>query len=221
MKTPTKRKAFNFLRSYFDIMEMFEDPKDRLSFLEAIIYKQFTGKDPEGLNFVVKMAYESQRHGIESSVKGYMIAKGTDLKGNKLSKKDKEGLYRGSQGGSIRDPQRGVSKGSMGDPAKPPNRKSKSKSKNNKEINKESYPEIIPIERCVEILTSDDERVKRIGKHTGLAKYRVLQALKDFNNYLLATRTDKVVNFEEFVTHFTNWLDKKKQNYKVNSNIGI
>ena len=68
---PTKRKAFNFLRSYFDVLNKLENDKDRLEFLTSIINKQFLNEDPKGLGFIANLCYESQRHQIESSVKGW------------------------------------------------------------------------------------------------------------------------------------------------------
>ena len=79
----TKRKAFNFLRSYFDVLNELETDKDKLDFLLAIINKQFLDEDPEGLNFLVNLCYQSQRHQIEKSVKGWNKATyGTPPKGN-------------------------------------------------------------------------------------------------------------------------------------------
>jgi len=70
----TKRKAFNFLRSYFDVFNELQNDKDRLSFLTSIINKQFLDEDPKGLNFISNLCYESQRHQIESSVNGWKRA---------------------------------------------------------------------------------------------------------------------------------------------------
>jgi uncharacterized phage protein (TIGR02220 family) len=80
----TKRKAFNFLRSYFDVINELPKDCDKLSFLMSIINKQFLNEDPEDLNFIAKLCYESQRHSIESSVKGWIRANKTDLQGNLL-----------------------------------------------------------------------------------------------------------------------------------------
>lgn len=68
---PTKRKAFSFLRSYFDVLNQLEEDKDKLAFLLAIINKQFLDENPKDLNFICRLSYESQRHAIETSVKGY------------------------------------------------------------------------------------------------------------------------------------------------------
>ena len=80
MIKPTKRKAFNFLRSYFDVLNELQNDKDRLSFLTSIINKQFLDENPKDLNFISNLCYESQRHQIESSVNGWKrVNKGTPL----------------------------------------------------------------------------------------------------------------------------------------------
>lgn len=92
MTKKTKRKAFSFLRSYFDVINELEKDSDKLDFLLAILNKQFLNEDPSKLNFVPKLCYESQRHAIESSIKGWLRASKTDLQGNPLTlpKEEKE-----------------------------------------------------------------------------------------------------------------------------------
>lgn len=92
---PTKRKGFNFLRSYFDALNEIPENEDKLSFLLAIINKQFLDEDPEDLSFIAKISYQGQRHSIEKSVKGYKDKMRTDLKGNPI-KDPKQG---GTEGG--------------------------------------------------------------------------------------------------------------------------
>ena len=84
-KKLTKRKAFNFLRSYYDVLNELNDDKDKLNYLLAIIDKQFLDEDPEGLNFITNLCYESQRHAIESSVNGWKRAEKTDLLGTPIT----------------------------------------------------------------------------------------------------------------------------------------
>jgi hypothetical protein len=79
MVKKTKRKAFNFLRSYFDVLNELTNDKDKLDFLTAIINKQFLNEDPIKLNFIVNLCYESQRHQIETSVKGWLRATKEEL----------------------------------------------------------------------------------------------------------------------------------------------
>jgi hypothetical protein len=78
----TKRKGFNFLRSYFDVLNELKEDSDKLDFLMSIINKQFLDEDPKNLGFISNLCYESQRHSIEKSVKGWLLANKTDLKGN-------------------------------------------------------------------------------------------------------------------------------------------
>ena len=81
----TKRKAFSFMRSYFDVLNQLDKDVDKLNFLLSIIDKQFLNEDPKDLNFIVNLCYESQRHSIESSVKGWVRVAKTDLKGNPMT----------------------------------------------------------------------------------------------------------------------------------------
>jgi len=73
------------MRSYFDVLNELKEDSDKLNFLMSIINKQFLNEDPKELDFVVKLCYESQRHSIESSVKGWVRAAKTDLEGNPIT----------------------------------------------------------------------------------------------------------------------------------------
>lgn len=66
----TKRKGFNFFRSYFDVFNELPE-KDKLPFIEALLNKQFLGIDPENLKGMAKFAYISQQHSISEQVKGF------------------------------------------------------------------------------------------------------------------------------------------------------
>lgn len=63
------RKAFNFFRSYYDVAMELND-KDRLAFYDALLNKQFNNYEPT-LNGMSKFAYLSQKHSIDTQVKGY------------------------------------------------------------------------------------------------------------------------------------------------------
>jgi hypothetical protein len=82
MEKPTKRKAFNFLRSYFDVVNELQNDSDKCNFLMAIINKQFLDEDPSDLGFIVNLCYSSQKHSIEASVKGWKRVSNTDMVGN-------------------------------------------------------------------------------------------------------------------------------------------
>jgi len=66
----TKRKAFNFFRSYYDVYNELSN-KDKVSFMDALLDRQFLGVKPEGLKGMANFAYISQTNSIDSQVKGY------------------------------------------------------------------------------------------------------------------------------------------------------
>ena len=78
MKKETKRKAFKFYRSYYDVYNELND-KDKLKFIEALLDRQFQGIKPTELSDMVKFAYVSQEHSIDLQVKGYEAATGRKL----------------------------------------------------------------------------------------------------------------------------------------------
>ena len=80
----TKRKGFNFFRSYYDVYNELESDKDKVAFIEALLDRQFLGIKPIDLKGMAKFAYISQTNSIDSQVKGY---------------EDKTGIYlRSTQG---------------------------------------------------------------------------------------------------------------------------
>lgn len=99
----TARQGFNFYISYYDVYEMLESDKDKLAFIDALLQKQFTGKDPINLKGMVKFAYESQKHSINRQVKGFedktktklpltpTLGKGSDLPLNNPPSQQVEG----------------------------------------------------------------------------------------------------------------------------------
>jgi hypothetical protein len=67
----TKRKGFNFFRSYYDVYNELENDKDKISFIEALLDRQFLGLKPTDLKGMAKFAYISQTNSIDSQVKGF------------------------------------------------------------------------------------------------------------------------------------------------------
>jgi hypothetical protein len=74
----TKRKGFNFFRSYYDVYNMLP-PKDKIAFIDALLDRQFLGVKPENLEGMAEFAYVSQTNSIDSQVKGYEDKTGTKL----------------------------------------------------------------------------------------------------------------------------------------------
>lgn len=74
----TKRKGFNFFRSYYDVFNELSD-EDKLAFIEALLDKQFLGINPTDLKGLAKFAWISQINSIDSQVKGYEDKTGVKL----------------------------------------------------------------------------------------------------------------------------------------------
>ena len=65
-----ERKAFNFYRSYYDVFKQLEDV-EKLQFIKALLERQFTGIEPNGLSQMANFAYVSQKHNIDAQVEGW------------------------------------------------------------------------------------------------------------------------------------------------------
>ena len=63
------RQAFNFYRSYYDVIVELPDG-DKLPFIMAILNKQFLDVEPQ-LTGITALLYKSQKHSIEKQVNGY------------------------------------------------------------------------------------------------------------------------------------------------------
>jgi hypothetical protein len=109
MKKETKRKAFKFYRSYYDVYNELND-KDKLKFIEALLDRQFQGVKPKKLTGMVMFAYLSQEHSIDLQVKGY-----EDAVGKKLT--------------PYTDPPKGGIEGGLGHPLQQEKEKEKEKEK--------------------------------------------------------------------------------------------
>jgi hypothetical protein len=66
----TKRKGFNFFRSYYDVYNMLP-PEEKIAFMDALLDRQFLGVKPTELKGMAEFAYVSQTNSIDSQVKGY------------------------------------------------------------------------------------------------------------------------------------------------------
>lgn len=74
-----ERKAFNFLKSYYDVYKKLDKKDDKIAYIEAIMEKQFFGVEPI-LSGMADFAYTSQKHAIDKSVKGFEDRMGIELK---------------------------------------------------------------------------------------------------------------------------------------------
>jgi hypothetical protein len=189
---PTKRKAFNFLRSYFDALNEIPEDKDKLDFLLALINKQFLDIEPKDLSFIAKISYQGQRHAIEKSVKGYKDKMKTDLLGNPL-------LH------PYKDPKQGGSQ----DPLQQEKEKGKEQEKEKFIIYREKYKfyatELFKDTLWIEAISRN--HIKH--KNNEVNKKTIHKYLKYFLTHLDETQ-EKHDNKKEFQYHFSNWLRKQK-----------
>ena len=75
----TKRKGFNFFRSYYDVYNELTTSEDKLAFIEALLDRQFLGTKPTDLKGMARFAYVSQTNSIDSQVKGFEDKTGLSL----------------------------------------------------------------------------------------------------------------------------------------------
>ncbi|NOQ49709.1 MAG: hypothetical protein GQ553_03480 [Nitrosomonadaceae bacterium] len=91
----SRRKGFNFYASYYDVFKELSTAQDKADFIEAILDRQFTGKEPDDLQGLAKFAYISQQHSIDAQVLGYESKTGSPLT------PCQGGSVGGSQGGAV------------------------------------------------------------------------------------------------------------------------
>ncbi len=202
MLKPTKRKAFNFLRSYFDVLNEIPDDKDKLDFLLAVLNKQFLNEDPKGLEFIANLCYESQRHAIEKSVKGWISVNNTDIQGNPIAPSP---LPSGSP---------------LGSPSPLPSGKEEEEEKEEENNNKEN--------RSDAFLNLVNGYTKQIGNGqsaTWISGLYMQCKLKDgalsklvdlFNQHLMIETNGKWnKSFLEYRKHCGNWIRHQYQQGKI------
>lgn len=73
-----KREAFNFYRSYYDVLEDINRDEDKLTYLLALLDKQFKGIEPT-LEGIPKLVYNGQKHSIDKQVEGWENKTGISL----------------------------------------------------------------------------------------------------------------------------------------------
>jgi len=64
------REAFNFYRSYYEVLKDIRRDEDKLTYLLALLERQFNGTEPE-LEDIPRLVYNSQKHSIDKQVKGW------------------------------------------------------------------------------------------------------------------------------------------------------
>ena len=177
----TKRKSFSFYRSYYDVFNELNNT-DKLTFIEALLDKQFLDKDPENLSGMVKFAYISQMDSIEKQVKGYCDKTKIALNSNKSY------------------PWQGVKLPPTDGVAVTPRLQEKEKEKEKL---------IITIyEKFVDEVKAGgfDSRVEAMYMRLKIKKGSLTPLLIDFKNHLIEENREHKTTNELFI-NFKNWLN--------------
>lgn len=198
----TKRKAFNFLRSYFDVLNEIPEDKDKLDFLLSIINKQFLNENPNKLNFITNLCYESQRHAIEKSVKGWLLANKSNCLADPVSDPSSDPtLHHTSL--PISDPK---------EEEEEEEEKEKEQLLYSKKNNFDDYYKVY-ITYCKEIMQDAGllESLARKYKMTADKKVYIPTVKKYLTMFLAEFLISKKIhdNRSSFNTHFNNWLNKQ------------
>jgi hypothetical protein len=187
----TKRKGFNFYRSYYDVYNELEDA-DKLTFIEALLNKQFLDIEPDNLTGMTKFAWISQYNSIDQQVKGYKSKTKDPMQGGKQGGKQ-GGLLRGNLTPSLQEEEKG---------------KEKVQEKGEEEDNR--HRQII--ELGIEYKKNDRviNAVLKNGQQLAFSKDDLLAKLDDFILHLESTG-ETIKTKKDFNTHFLNWLRVKKK----------
>jgi hypothetical protein len=183
----TKRKGFNFFRSYYDVYNELQTMEDKIAFIDALLDRQFLGIKPTNLKGMAKFAYVSQTNSIDSQVKGY-----EDKTRTKLNP-CKGGAVGGTVGGN-----------------EPPCLQVEEKEKEKVEV-KEKNKNKEFFNSC---LTSD-AWLEQIAMKTKCKKSYVVKLLNEFNDDL-CLKEDYKHNLKDFKTHFVNWFNIKSKESRPN-----
>lgn len=201
---PTKRKSFNFYRSYYDVFNELE-PDDKLLFIEALFDKQFLDIDPVNLKGMVKFAYISQMDSIDKQVKGYCDKTKTAL--NPQKKYPWQGYDN--------TPKQGYDNIN-----KNPTEQEKEKEEEKEEVEVKKEGTFHNVEKLIKVYLDDDRLCEAIisNKENGVKnKEHLTSLIINFKNEL--KEQDRFSEtWKEFTRYFRFWLKSKKQvNKKASS----
>lgn len=176
----TKRKGFNFFRSYFDVYNELESNEDKAAFIDALLDRQFMGIKPTNLKGMAKFAYISQTNSIDSQVKGF---------------EDKTGI--------ILNPTEPPTQGVIITPTEQVEVKGEVKEK--VEVKEENKNNIF----FNELLTSESWLQSTAMQSTPKFNVKQVKDLLKKYNDMLNVQFEVKQNKREYCTHYINWLNKQ------------
>lgn len=179
----TKRKGFNFFRSYYDVYNELETIEDKVAFIDALLDRQFLGVKPTNLKGMAKFAYISQTNSIDSQVKGYEDKTRT--------------ILTPTQGGTI---------GGKDTPTEQVEVKEKEKEYNNNNIVVDADRHKSFKQQCL----NDQQWKEAIFMQKVLKPETIEFALNDYNIHLIQ-QSELKNSIKDYKSHFVNWVKKKKE----------
>jgi len=183
----TKRKAFNFFRSYYDVYNELESDEDKVAFINALLDRQFLGVKPSNLKGMAKFAYISQTNSIDSQVKGYEDKTKTFL--NPIDAPIDTPTYGGTEPPTVQE-------------------------KEKEEVKEITTTEIINFDDAVNICLFSEQWKEDIERLYKIDRTKIQYALNEFKLHCGTTGDNKPRSLNQFKKHFTNWVRVKKQ-YQV------
>tara|TARA_R110000850_G_scaffold123350_1_gene241323 strand:+ start:115 stop:738 length:624 start_codon:yes stop_codon:yes gene_type:complete len=188
----TKRKGFNFFRSYFDVYNELESKDDKVAFMDALLERQFMGVKPTELKGMAKFAYISQTNSIDSQVKGYEDKTKTRL--NPLDTKIITPTAPPTYGGKVT-------------PTLQVEVEVQEKGKDTTTIY-EKFVDDVKVGKF-------GSRVESLYMRLRLKENSLTPLLKDFNLNVIERQT-KHKDANDFFINFVNWLNVQERNQLLN-----
>ena len=211
----TKRKGFNFFRSYFDVYNELGDA-DKIAFMDALLCRQFLGVKPENLKGMAKFAYISQTNSIDSQVKGYEDKLKVRLDGSEYIKDGesksktplKDVLNTPTDGGTDTPTEQEKEKGEV-----------KEKEKVEDEVKDFDFDAFYDLDVLANYYLSKDQIVNAVislPANKIKDKEHLENRMKDFKQSLIEQGRVKET-FKEFAKYFRNWV-KSVEDYNKKPN---
>lgn len=186
----TKRKGFNFFRSYYDVYNELSN-EDKVAFIDALLDRQFLGIKPTELKGMAKFAYISQTNSIDGQVKGY---------------EDKTGLKLDPKQGANITPTEGGRQGGWQGGFESPTEQVKEKGKGKV---KEKVKDIPNFSEFLDHAISKEPNVDEYALRLKFESW-VENGWKDGNNRKITNWKSKLTNTIQFIAKGTNSRTKRK-----------
>ena len=186
----TKRKGFNFFRSYYDVYNELSN-EDKVAFIDALLDRQFLGIKPTELKGMAKFAYISQTNSIDGQVKGY---------------EDKTGLKLDPKQGVNITPTEGGRQGGWQGGFDTPTEQVKEKGKGKV---KEKVKDIPTFSEFLDHAISKEPNVDEYALRLKFESW-VENGWKDGNNRKITNWKSKLTNTIQFIAKGTNSRTKRK-----------